>query len=278
MQEQRFYKKNKQKLNNHYPYERAENVARQIKRLGNTKSGMSYLDKFRQLITHIGNALGYVRMIKSASLKDNSNLRKYLPQLINNVKFEEVAEDLGIEGECMEAMKVFDMGIKNLFKQAEDAGDYLRMIVKNFDGIASQENTKHLKLFYLTVPALCISYIEHLQKGQEKITSKNKNVDGFISDDGFPLGVAYMLKILGQTEKFSGLNWFDSMFKKLQQDMEGAEEREKKYADEVNNMNMTYEDQKLDSEMSKRRIKNLKREYEMLHFCFSASSILFKEI
>lgn len=98
---------------------------------------MSYLDKFRQLITHIGNALGYVRMIKSASLKDNSNLRKYLPNIINNIKFEDVAGDLGIEGECMESMKVFDMCIKNLFKQAEDAGDYLRMIVKNFDGIAT---------------------------------------------------------------------------------------------------------------------------------------------
>ena len=184
-------------MNNQYPYERAELVARGIKRLGTTKTGITYLDKFRQLITHIGNALGYVRMIKSASLKDNSNLRKYMPDLVNKVVFEEVADELGIENETLEAIKVFDMCIKNLFKQADDAGDYLRMIVKNFDGITQQENTKHLKLFYLTVPALCISYIDHIAKGQEKLSSKIKNVDGFISDDGFPLGVAYMLKILG---------------------------------------------------------------------------------
>jgi WASH complex subunit 7 len=79
MQEQRYYKKNKESLANLYPYERAENMARTIKRLGMTKGGISYLDKFRQLITHIGNALGYVRMIRSASLKDNSNLVKYIP-------------------------------------------------------------------------------------------------------------------------------------------------------------------------------------------------------
>jgi WASH complex subunit 7 len=93
------------------------------------------MDKFRQLITHIGNALGYVRMIRSAALKDNANLVKYLPEILQNIKFEHIAEELGIENETMESIKVFDICIKNLFKQADDAGDYLRMIVQNFEGI-----------------------------------------------------------------------------------------------------------------------------------------------
>ena len=125
------------------------------------------------------------------------------------------------------------MCVRNLFKQADDAGDYLRMIVRNFDGILDQENVKHLKLFYLIVPALSISYIEHVQKGSEKILSKNKNVGGFISDDGFPLGVAYLLKILQQSDKFSGLNWFSSMLKKLHADMEKTDQREKERDDDV---------------------------------------------
>lgn len=96
MQEQRFYRKNKEKLGNMYPYERAENMSRNIKRLGTTKQGTSYLDKFRALITHIGNALGYVRMIRSASWKDNANVVKYIPEIISTIKFEEVADELGI--------------------------------------------------------------------------------------------------------------------------------------------------------------------------------------
>lgn len=36
--------------------------------------------------------------------------------------------------------------------------------------------------------------------------------------------------------------------------------------------------QKLDAEMSRRRIKSMRTDYEMLSFCFSASAILFKEI
>jgi WASH complex subunit 7 len=165
-------------------------------------------------------------MIRSASLKDNSNLVKYIPEIVEKIKFQDVAEELGIYGETLEALKVFDMCIKNLFKQSDDAGDYLRMIVRNFDGITAQENTKHLKLFYLTIPALSISYIEHIQKGQEKIQSKMKNVDGFISDDGFPLGLAYMLKILGQTEKFASLNWFDSMLQKLETDLTNSDQKQ----------------------------------------------------
>ena len=91
-------------------------MAKNIKRLGTTKGGVTYLDKFRQLITHIGNALGYVRMIRSAALKDNANLVKYLPQLVEKIKFEDIADELGIRDETFEAVKMFDLCIKNLFK------------------------------------------------------------------------------------------------------------------------------------------------------------------
>ena len=278
MQEQRWYRKNKHKYDNYYPYDRAENMSRNIRRLGTTKGGISYLDKFRQLVTQIGNALGYVRMIRSASLKDNANLVKYIPQFVENIKFETVANELGIREETLEAVKLFDMCIRNLFKQSDDAGDYLRMIVRNFDGIADQEETKHLKLFYLMIPPLTLSFIDHIQKGNEKINSKNQNVGGFISDDGFALGLAYLLKIMGQTDKFANLNWFQSMLNKLEQDYNAADLREKKQVDETYGNSYERDNQKLDAEMSKRRTTRLTREYEMLNFCFSASSILFKEI
>ena len=60
---------------------------------------------------------------------------KYIPEIISKIKFDEVAADLDFHGETIESIKVFDMCIKNLFKQASDAGDYLRMIVENFTGI-----------------------------------------------------------------------------------------------------------------------------------------------
>jgi len=101
-------------------------------------------------------------MIRSASLKDNANFMKYIPEIISKIKFDEVTADLDFQGETVESIKVFDMCIKNLFKQASDAGDYLRMIVENFESITEQEGTKHLKLFYLIIPPLTMSYVEHI--------------------------------------------------------------------------------------------------------------------
>ena len=60
---------------------------------------------------------------------------------------------------------------------------------------------------FLIIPALTLSQVENVQKGKDALTHKNKNVGGFISDDGFSLGIAYLLKILNQTEKFASLNW-----------------------------------------------------------------------
>jgi WASH complex subunit 7 len=89
---------------------------RAIKRLGTTGKGVTYLDRFRQLVTGVGNALGYVRMIRSASLKDNANFMKYIPEIIKQIKIDDVAADLDFTGETTESIKVFDMCIKNLFK------------------------------------------------------------------------------------------------------------------------------------------------------------------
>lgn len=152
------------------------------------------------------------------------------------------------------------------------------MIVENFDGITAQENTKHLKLFYLIVPPLTMSYVDHIQKGKERIQSKNKNVGGFISDDGFPLGVAYLLKILDQSNKFQQLNWFESMLNKLKGDLKDISERSELFKNQEDDMGLEQENDKLEWEMSRRRVNTLTREYEMLSFTFSGSSILFKEI
>jgi hypothetical protein len=52
LQEQKWFNKHKDELNSYYPYERAEKVAKGIKKLGGTKkNNITFLDKFRQLVT-----------------------------------------------------------------------------------------------------------------------------------------------------------------------------------------------------------------------------------
>ncbi len=146
-------------------------------------------------------------MIRNASLKDNSNLIKFIPKIIEETKFEDVASELGLKGETLEACKMFDMSVRLLFKQEEDATDFLRILVKNFEGVFEGENCAHLKLFHLMIPSLTLNFIEYVIRGKDKIFKRN-NKDAFISDDGFALGIAYLLKTLDLIGGFDSLNWF----------------------------------------------------------------------
>jgi WASH complex subunit 7 len=84
-------------------------------------------------------------------------------------------------------------------------------MVANNEGFADEdERYLPLKNFYALVPAVTICYIEHITNGREKLQKRN-NTDAFISDDGFALGVVYLLRILGVQDDFNSLNWFDSV-------------------------------------------------------------------
>ena len=68
--EKRWYKKHKEdeEVDNKYLFERAFQFNKDIRKLGVSDPGKTFLDQFRVLITEIGNALGYVRMVRSAGM------------------------------------------------------------------------------------------------------------------------------------------------------------------------------------------------------------------
>ena len=59
--EANFWREKKEQLGVKYPLERAEEIARRISDFGSLSDGTTLLDKFRKVITQIGNALGYVK-------------------------------------------------------------------------------------------------------------------------------------------------------------------------------------------------------------------------
>jgi WASH complex subunit 7 len=138
-------------------------------------------------------------------------LLKFIPNFLTDYTFEDVAYDLNIGGEVLDSVKMFDESVRLMQKQGTDANDYLRTIVKNNEGFADEDDKyQPLKNFYTMVPAVSISYIDHITRGREKLQKRN-NTEGFISDDGFALGIVYLLRILGVQDEFNGLNWFDSV-------------------------------------------------------------------
>lgn len=65
--------------------------------------------------------------------------------------------------------EVFNM-LKNNFS---DSTDYIKIMVKVFSTINNKEN-KHLRLFYMIIPALTINYIENMLMSKERLAKKNQ--------------------------------------------------------------------------------------------------------
>ena len=81
------------------------------------------------------------------------------------------------------------------------------------------------------------------------------------------MGLAFILFILGQNDKFRGLNWFESVDIKLAADEENIKKfKPKKQVEET------------DQELSLRRVAQLRKEFNQLNWGFSAAEILLKDI
>ena len=92
--EDKFFRENTEALDGKYPYERVEHFYKEIKRLGLFEDGKNFLDKFRILITEIGNALGFVRLLRSASLNYSSKSIEFLPStMTEDIKFADLVKD-----------------------------------------------------------------------------------------------------------------------------------------------------------------------------------------
>ncbi len=179
--EHRWFKKHKNEpqINNMYPYERALKFTKEIRKLGVNDAGKSFLDQFRILITEIGNALGYVRMVRSASMYYCSEAVKFLPEFEDILSFEEhagkgvrvmeEAEDGTISAsedrvpgtganfsvETVRAGRNLDETISTLVKNFGEGSDYFKVLVNVFQSVLLTAEHDHLKTFYMISECSC---------------------------------------------------------------------------------------------------------------------------
>jgi WASH complex subunit 7 len=165
--EHRWFKKhkNEKEINNMYPYDRSLKFVRDIRKLGVNDAGKTFLDQFRILITEIGNALGYVRMVRSASMYFCSEAVKFLPEIDDVVNFEELAgkgkpspDDANstIPGtgaefneETVRAAKNLDDVISCLVRNFGEGSDYFKVLVNVFQSVLLTSEHDHLRTFYM---------------------------------------------------------------------------------------------------------------------------------
>ena len=331
--EKRWFKKHHKDpdVDNKYPYSRAMGFVKDIRKLG-VSEGKTFLDRFRILISEIGNALGYVRMVRSAGMKFCSDAVQFLPDLDEIPDFAPLAGeglpgsdgssgegDEGGEGEeggekkkpvegaklsatTVTAAQNLDACIGVVKTNLKDSTDYFHLLVKVFKEVLLGGGNNHSQLdnFFMIVPSLCLSWIEASLYAKDMMYKKNRTVrDAYYSDDGFSMGIAYILSILQQHEHFDALHFFQSLQEKYAKDeanlreKQAAQDEKMRKKKEAKSKKRSFfsrsrkksnddDDSDSDTEgstlqLTAKRLSAHKRESEMLYYSFKGSSIFFAQ-
>ncbi|CAG2103931.1 unnamed protein product [Medioppia subpectinata] len=255
---------------NKFPFERAEKLCKGIRKLGLTADGMSYLDQFRQLISQIGNVLGFVRMLRSGALHCSSNSVNFVPDLddMTEVSFETMTSDESLSADTVTAAQNLDSILNTLNLNFTESTDYFKLLVDVFAQTFRDSKNYHLKNFYAILPATTYNFVEHLIISKEKMTRKNK-VGAAFTDDGFAMGVAYILKLLDQFNDFDSLHWFSSVSDKINAEINEANRQSAANANSDVKLTQT-------TSLTIKRLENLQKEFDLLEYSLTSSRILFK--
>eukprot|EP01087_Luapelamoeba_hula_P010422 TRINITY_DN2761_c0_g1_i4.p1 TRINITY_DN2761_c0_g1~~TRINITY_DN2761_c0_g1_i4.p1 ORF type:complete len:775 (-),score=117.22 TRINITY_DN2761_c0_g1_i4:17-2341(-) len=268
----RYFRDNRQESRSRYPFARAERFHKEIRKLGLTPQGLSYLDQFRILITEIGNAMGYVRMIRSGGLFFTSNAVKFIPDLQDIHSFRTIITDDSdhpLPEHTQEAAKNLDGAIENLVRNFAEGTEYNKMLVNVFAGEFRDKRNSHLQNFYAIVPPLTLNFVHHIMKCKDKLYKKQLD-DVTFTDDGFVIGIAYILKLLDQYSHFDSLHWWDAVNEYIEQDKTRitaeAKSNAKKDKEDLQTLTLT-----------QKKLNALLTEFQLLQFSFTGARIFFKD-
>lgn len=271
----------------------------------NNQVGLDF-DSMRQSITQLGNLLAFIRILKSGALNCASKSVDYLPDL-EDLSFLRLEKFVNNEFKgyqptesLQKAAANFNQCLADFEENFSSKTNYFAIIINLFtklltdveqhhsgtsrselqssesemaptdQSIKQQDRKDHLKLFYLSVPALTINFVDYIINCKERVVSRSSagRFGALISDDGFPMGVAFLLTVLNQTKEFNKLEWFKQVREKLELDKKEVEHRieDSRYEESL----------KQTSSMTLRRLNRFSLEYDTLDYILNSGLLFFR--
>ncbi|XP_058104666.1 uncharacterized protein LOC131248403 isoform X5 [Magnolia sinica] len=184
---------------------------------------LSFLEQLRCIITEMGNVLGFVRSLRAGDSRHTGRISRFIYRPGSITSFGEYSQRLGFIDETVMAGRMMDIAIENQH-QSDEHTNYFSFLINAFSKELQSSEYIHLRDFSLLVPALIMSLVDC------KIHSKDKKLRGrdvgnqITTDEGFVMGVAYILKVTGQEKSFDGLHWFADASKQFKEALVSIEE------------------------------------------------------
>ena len=208
----RFFRQEREAIGNRYPFDRAERFVRDVRKLGVSEAGLTVLDRFRQLITEIGNAMGYVRMVRAGGLHYAATTLGCAPGTVElpdlNALAAEIHGEVAAEAppaapassplspHCADAAANLTRVLERIHASFEEGATYFQKLESVFTDEMRSPKNSHLQTFFILVPALTINFVEHLLAAKDKL--QRGQLGATFTDDGFAMGLAYLLNLLAQ--------------------------------------------------------------------------------
>uniref|UniRef100_A0A182KGX1 Uncharacterized protein n=1 Tax=Anopheles christyi TaxID=43041 RepID=A0A182KGX1_9DIPT len=283
-----------------YTYDRALAFNRRIRNLGLSDDGETYVDLFRKLICQIGNAMAFIRMLHAGALHECTGAAEFVSNpptaaeaLENEPSTEPNRLNVASPSNQSSAVNTWRQDMATVRASWRLENDFFRLLLNAFDGLrrrranggegentAPADNFVHLELFYLIIPPLTISYVEAMLKAKETIAKKDRHGTFLPTDDGFVMGLSYLLTLLNQTAAFNSLHWFKEVHTKYAREMGKLNQQTASGA--TNPLQMSASTEPADEKMlptvslTRKRLNAMQHEFELLQYNLSSSKIFFK--
>lgn len=130
--------------------------------------------------------MGFIRMVRSGGLYYTSNAIKFVPDLQNVVKFEDLVSSENLSYSTQNASKNLDAAVGGLCKNFAEGTDYFKMLVAVFASEFRNENNVHLRNFHMIIPPLTLNFVNYMLSTKDKVftTRKGQTPSYCFCDDG----------------------------------------------------------------------------------------------
>ena len=280
--EKSFWESNKGNLKYNYPLYRGKDLLQKILFLDENKKN-NLITKTIQCITQIGNAVALVRCVRTALMDYNSKNENFLTSykindfnnLIHQISLQVELKPKNSNSHISSSMlgnilnsfydsnKIFGEAINSLKQTGENELNFLEVLVKSFAGSFSPEKIHDIDLFAFLLPPLILTFIDTSIQSRDNLQKNESGENSYFSNDGFMMGVCYLLKVFDADKQFESLNWFPSVIAEYENQLN------KLKSNEISQTSNT---------MDIKQINCCLEQFKLQYFTYTSASFLFTDL